>query len=67
MKIVCGKSFVESLREDLKSGKDTWIIYQNIKWNVIDIDDEPCSSNPWEPEYLVEIDIRKDFEQLNLF
>ena len=67
MKIVCGEAFVESLRTDLKEGKDTWIIFQNIKWNVISVSDKPCDYNPWGDEYEVEIELRKEMEQLTLF
>ena len=67
MKIRCGEAFVKSLRTDLKEGKDTWIICQNIKWNVISVSEEPCGRNPWEYEYEVEIEVRKEIEQLTLF
>lgn len=60
MIITLGEDFLESIRKDIRLGKKPYIIFQNNKYKVIDIQDEPIGKNFGKNEYLVEIEMELD-------
>ena len=43
MILVLEEDFLDSIIADLALGKDCWIVFQNMKWNVDKVSYTPCS------------------------
>ena len=64
MIIECGAPFAEDIDP---VNRDEWIIFQNFKWNVLSVT-KTDRRNEWNDIiYVLEIEPRKDCEQLCLF